>query len=147
MILAYVCRQYTGDVEQNILDALDVAREINAIPGWIAVVPHQLGRDIAETKTYDEWMRLCLAIADTCHVLVVDGAYSVSRGCLIERTENCNTPQIERRTISAIAAVATKGLLPDLPADGLHSFLDSFVPGLAQMAEMRKALEKLGGDK
>jgi hypothetical protein len=142
MILAYVCRQYTGDVEQNILDALDVAREINAIPGWIAVVPHQLGRDIAETKTYDEWMRLCLEIADTCNVLVVDGAYSVSRGCLIERTENCNTPQIERRNISAI-----KRLLPDLPAEGLDSFLESFVPGLAQMAEMRKALEKLGGDK
>ena len=142
MIKAWVCRKYSGNFEQNTLEALEVAREINAIDGWIAVVPHQLGRDIADTKTYDEWMSLCLSIANECDVLIVEGDASLSRGCLIERVDCCNHPQIERSLLPSIKAIWAH-------VEDYDAFLQSLSGGTshADLRAMLKAIEQTEGDR
>ena len=100
MILVYVRRRYTGDVAKNTEEALEVAREINAVPGYMAVVPHNFSRGLENTKTEDEWLALCLVMMNACHLVCDDGAASDSRGCRIEeRHRRWSVRVIERNQI------------------------------------------------
>ena len=87
MKFVYVCRQYTGDVTKNKADAIAVGRRINAIPGFMAVVPHLVSDGLEDTRDYNDWMSMCLWLLRSCHYIVVDGEYSRSTGCMIERND------------------------------------------------------------
>ena len=92
MKYAYVCFKYSSDPVANTEAAIGIARRINAIPGWMAIVPHNMSRGLEDTKTYDEWMQLCLHIMRPCDVVVIDGENSRSTGCMIERNDPQHPP-------------------------------------------------------
>ena len=90
MIFAYVCLQYRAltpeALQANKRAAREIAKRINAIPGWRAVVPHNLSEGIESSLTEDEWLEFDIELMKrSCDVLVWHVELSNSDGCMKER--------------------------------------------------------------
>jgi hypothetical protein len=82
--LIYVSGPFSGpDFEKNRAAAQEMGRRIWEA-GGIAVIPHNLSVGMDDLGTWEEWMRVCLALVNQCDALSFLPGWEGSRGAVAE---------------------------------------------------------------
>lgn len=108
MIVAYVCFPYRATtlegVLRNKLEARAIAERINAIPGWRALVPHNLSEGIQSSLTEEQWLAFDIEMMKrSADVVVLHRERSCSSGCVDELRE-WGGPKIPEHDLETWAA-------------------------------------------